>query len=88
MNTVAERWGSMAKLIATRWPRAKVHLSRILVLAVLAASLPQANGATLLKHIVRLKGQEEITIQGMGLVVGLVGTGDGPSSKTPRTWRS
>ena len=34
---------------------------------------------TLVKHIARLKGQEEITIQGMGLVIGLNGTGDGPA---------
>jgi flagellar P-ring protein FlgI len=36
-----------------------------------------ADAATLLKHIARLKGQEENTIQGIGLVVGLNGTGDG-----------
>ena len=34
---------------------------------------------TLIKHIARLKGQEEITIQGMGLVIGLNGSGDGPA---------
>lgn len=34
---------------------------------------------TLIKHIARLKGQEEVTIQGMGLVIGLNGTGDGPA---------
>lgn len=32
---------------------------------------------TLVKHIARLKGQEEMTIQGMGLVIGLNGSGDG-----------
>jgi flagellar P-ring protein precursor FlgI len=32
---------------------------------------------TLLKNICRVKGQEENTIQGMGLVIGLSGTGDG-----------
>ncbi|MGC4003814.1 MAG: flagellar basal body P-ring protein FlgI [Pirellulales bacterium] len=33
----------------------------------------------LIKNVARLKGQEEITIQGLGLVVGLNGTGDGPA---------
>ena len=32
---------------------------------------------TLLKNICRVKGQEENTLQGLGLVVGLKGTGDG-----------
>lgn len=48
------------------------------LLALCLAFVPgKAAAATLLKHIVRLKGQEQITIQGMGLVVGLNGTGDG-----------
>ena len=34
-------------------------------------------GRTLLKNICRVKGQEENTLQGLGLVVGLKGTGDG-----------
>lgn len=36
-----------------------------------------ARGGTLLKNICRVKGQEENTLQGIGLVVGLKGTGDG-----------
>src|SRR5688500_16854615 len=36
-------------------------------------------GGTLLKNICRVKGQEENTLQGLGLVVGLKGTGDGGS---------
>ena len=32
---------------------------------------------TLLKNICRVKGQEQNTLQGLGLVVGLKGTGDG-----------
>ncbi|MDX1961654.1 MAG: flagellar basal body P-ring protein FlgI [Pirellulales bacterium] len=49
----------------------------VMVLAQSLTCLPLP-AATLIKHIVRLKGQEEVTIQGMGLVVGLNGTGDGP----------
>jgi flagellar P-ring protein FlgI len=36
-----------------------------------------AEARTLLKNICRVKGQEENTLQGLGLVVGLKGTGDG-----------
>jgi flagellar P-ring protein precursor FlgI len=36
-----------------------------------------AEARTLLKNICRIKGQEENTLQGLGLVVGLKGTGDG-----------
>jgi flagellar P-ring protein FlgI len=36
-----------------------------------------ALAGTTLKNICRIKGQEENTLQGMGLVVGLKGTGDG-----------
>jgi len=38
-----------------------------------------ANAKTPLKTICRVKGQEENTLQGLGLVVGLRGTGDGGS---------
>jgi flagellar P-ring protein precursor FlgI len=50
-----------------------------LTLAVLCASLaapPSAQAAKLLKDICRVKGQEENVLQGLGLVVGLKGTGD------------
>jgi flagellar P-ring protein FlgI len=47
----------------------------ILVAMVLLAS--PAFGRTTLKSICRLKGQEENTLQGLGIVVGLKGTGDG-----------
>ncbi len=44
------------------------------VLCLLAQPAP---AGTTLKNICRVKGQEENTLQGMGLVVGLKGTGDG-----------
>ena len=48
----------------------------MLVVAMLGHGT-QADARTLLKNICRVKGQEENTLQGMGLVVGLKGTGDG-----------
>ena len=47
-----------------------------LILVILLSATP-TDGRTLLKNICRVKGQEENTIQGMGLVIGLAGTGDG-----------
>jgi flagellar P-ring protein FlgI len=55
-----------------------------MVAAVLAAmccaAASQAEAKTLLKTICRLKGQEENTLHGLGIVVGLKGTGDGSTS--------
>ncbi|MEE8452789.1 MAG: flagellar basal body P-ring protein FlgI, partial [Thermoguttaceae bacterium] len=48
----------------------------ILVLAS-CMSATSASATTLLKDICRVKGQEENTLHGFGLVVGLRGTGDG-----------
>lgn len=54
------------------------RLAWMTVLAMLlGASLPEAGAATRLKDICRLKGQEQNTLHGLGLVVGLKGTGDG-----------
>jgi flagellar P-ring protein precursor FlgI len=55
------------------------HLRPRFVVALLASLLiaTPADARTLLKNICRVKGQEENTIQGMGLVIGLAGTGDG-----------
>jgi flagellar P-ring protein precursor FlgI len=50
-----------------------------MVLAAACALPPAAHARTLLKNICRVKGQEENTLQGLGLVVGLKGTGDGGS---------
>ena len=48
--------------------------------AALAAFVPSAQAARLtLKSICRIKGQEENTIQGLGVIVGLKGTGDSSS---------
>jgi len=49
------------------------------VMIVLVAWLPgvAAEGRTTLRSICRVKGQEENTLHGMGIIVGLKGTGDG-----------
>ena len=51
---------------------------------VLPASVPAAENQLLLRDVCRLKGQEENTLQGLGLVVGLKGTGDDSSKPTAR----
>lgn len=57
---------------------------RLTVVATVAlgfwASAAPNYGQTLLRSICRVKGQEENTLQGLGLVVGLSGTGDGGRS--------
>ena len=58
------------------------HLPKItllLGLAIAIAAAPRVHAALLIKNICRVKGQEENTLQGLGLVVGLKGTGDGGS---------
>ncbi|MGE0606234.1 MAG: flagellar basal body P-ring protein FlgI [Pirellulales bacterium] len=63
----------MSRISYSRWPKLLATLSLLL-------AAPQAVEAkTLLKNICRVKGQEQNTLQGMGLVVGLRGTGDGGS---------
>lgn len=49
----------------------------LLFLAALAVAAPAARGEIRLKSVCRVKGQEENTLHGMGLVLGLKGTGDG-----------
>ncbi len=62
-----------------RVPRMK-HLTGYLTIGILLASLPcAALAGTRLKNITHVKGQEENLIQGLGLVVGLNGTGDSGS---------
>ncbi|MBM4005342.1 MAG: hypothetical protein FJ295_18960 [Planctomycetes bacterium] len=39
-----------------------------------------------IKHICRLKGQEENTLQGIGIVVGLKGTGDSEAAPSAASW--
>lgn len=59
-------------------PRLPHGTLRFLLLAALCLGIStQASAQIRLKNICRIKGQEENTLQGMGLVIGLRGTGDG-----------
>jgi flagellar P-ring protein precursor FlgI len=53
------------------------HCLPLAIGCCLLAGAPTAQARTLLKNICRVKGQETNTLQGLGLVVGLKGTGDG-----------
>lgn len=59
----------------------KSGLSKLITTVVLLTLMTSVTSAqTRLKNICRVKGQEENTLQGIGLVVGLGGTGDSSSS--------
>ena len=59
----------------------KIYHRFVVFLTILTCCLAAAplDARTILKSICRLKGQEENTLQGLGIVVGLKGTGDGSS---------
>lgn len=60
--------------------------TRLIVLCCLAAATwaPDAHGWTALRNICRVKGQEENVLRGLGLVVGLNGTGEAGDAATMR----
>lgn len=62
----------------------KLAYALLVVLCVNALDTIHANDQLLLRDICRLKGLEENTLQGLGLVVGLKGTGDGKMKPTTR----
>lgn len=55
-----------------------------LVIGIWSLAIPSALADHRVGDICRIKGQEENTLHGMGLVVGLKGTGDGDSKATMR----
>lgn len=55
-------------------------LGTLLAAAAVTLAAGSAEGRTPLKTFCRVKGQEENTLHGLGIVVGLKGTGDGGSS--------
>jgi flagellar P-ring protein precursor FlgI len=63
--------------MSSRWFR---NTAALVLTAGLCATAAPAEARTLLKTICRVKGQEENALQGLGIVVGLKGTGDGGSS--------
>lgn len=59
--------------------------STLIAAVCLALAAADASRADLtIGDICRVKGQEEVTLQGLGLVVGLKGTGDGDAQPTSR----
>jgi len=56
------------------------RLAAVAILLALGPIAYPAYGRTSLKSICRVKGQEENTLHGVGIVVGLKGTGDGANS--------
>lgn len=65
---------------------ATVNLARLTVAAAVLCLLvvDACYGRTVLRNICRVKGQEENVLQGMGLVVGLAGTGEANDPATMR----
>ncbi len=61
------------------------RLTAILLLLTLVVNITAARAQTRLDDICRAKGQEEIVLQGQGIVVGLPGTGDGDLAATQRS---
>ena len=61
------------------------RLLPVILLACWALPAP-ARARTTLENICRVKGQEEITLHGLGIVAGLNGTGDGGSFLPCSRW--
>ena len=62
----------------------KIAIAFTVVLSVASFGTARADDRLMLRDICRLKGLEENTLQGLGLVVGLKGTGDGKMKPTAR----
>ena len=62
----------------------KFAISMLVALSVNSMGEARADEQLMLRDICRLKGLEENTLQGLGLVVGLKGTGDGKMKPTAR----
>jgi len=59
---------------------ATVLLATSVVMSFLASVPQEASAAVRLQSICRVEGQEDVTLQGLGIVTGLQGTGDGAGS--------
>ncbi len=62
----------------------KTKTCLLIVLGIVMASGPAASARTTLRNICRIKGQEENVLRGLGLVVGLNGTGEANDPATMR----
>jgi flagellar P-ring protein FlgI len=70
----------MTSIISPKSYCPRLAAALVLLAAACLVPLPTARAARLtLKSICRIKGQEENTIQGLGVIVGLKGTGDSSS---------
>ncbi len=67
--------------VFNRTPKTTLLLAFALFALAFLPTATQAQNDLRIKDICRLKGQEENTLQGLGLVVGLKGTGDGGDIK-------
>lgn len=65
--------------------RRTAAVASVLVMACLAPASTSAGAGLKLGDMCRLKGQETNTLQGLGLVVGLRGTGDADAAPTARS---
>lgn len=63
----------------------KQLLTIVVLIGMSTVTLAQGNRSVRLADVCRLKGQEENRLQGLGLVVGLKGTGDGKLDLKTRT---
>ena len=59
-------------------------LIALIAASVVATSAADLHGRTVLRNICRVKGQEENVLRGIGLVVGLTGTGEANDAATMR----
>jgi flagellar P-ring protein FlgI len=64
-------------LVCVPFTRLRLTIGILVILLGLHGSIAYGQGELRIKDLCRLKGQEENTLQGLGLVVGLKGTGDG-----------
>ena len=77
-------------MLSTSRPKSLSAFARNFVIALIVLMLvnsiatTRADNQLMLRDICRLKGLEENTLQGLGLVVGLKGTGDGKMKPTAR----
>lgn len=71
----ARRFGAIARVVRALLPATKPRMA-VLAAAVMSLWLIAPTSATTVQELTRLKGQGESVLRGLGLVMGLPGTGD------------
>ncbi|SMP63525.1 flagellar P-ring protein precursor FlgI [Neorhodopirellula lusitana] len=92
MSTANRHCVPAPRLLAAAMPGSRLRESvglwwlccLIVVVTLVFSAVPAWGGGMKLGDLCRLKGQETNTLQGLGLVVGLRGTGDGDAAPTSR----